>query len=355
MKPSEQIVVSIIIPVYNSEKTIGKCLDSLVGQTYKDIEIICVNDCSKDNSLSVLEEYLAKDKRIVIINHAENKNAGGARNSGIRASKGEYICFVDNDDWLRNDAIELLVKASDNASYDIIAPQWAIAEADGTEIPQSNFIIGSNRDASIRKLIMEGGHILGVLFRRSMVLEYEVFFPEKHYWEDNAIYACFFLPSKSMIVIADVLYFYYVGVQNSSSRSISLNKVIDRVASTNMLIENVKERSFYDQYAAEFDYRYMDLSTYTLELLTEIPYKVAKPMAEYLQAKITAMLPNKYFDKFEPQFKERLLNPVGYLRKERNKRIMKNIKSFIHSIRHKVIVVVKKLLGINPNKLIYSN
>lgn len=151
MKVADNILVSIIIPVYNSEKTIGKCLDSLVGQTYKDIEIICVNDCSQDNSLSVLEQYAAKDKRIVIINHGENKNAGGARNSGIRAAKGEYICFVDNDDWLRLDAIELLVKASDHASYDIVAPQWAIAKADGSTEPQPNLVVGTDREASIRK------------------------------------------------------------------------------------------------------------------------------------------------------------------------------------------------------------
>lgn len=354
MKVADNILVSIIIPVYNSEKTIGKCLDSLVGQTYKDIEIICVNDCSQDNSLSVLEQYAAKDKRIVIINHGENKNAGGARNSGIRAAKGEYICFVDNDDWLRLDAIELLVKASDHASYDIVAPQWAIAKADGSTEPQPNLVVGTDREASIRKLIIEGVRMLGVLYRRSMIIENNVFYPERLFWEDNAIYACFFLPSKSIVVIEDVLYYYFIGVQNSSSKSISYIKVRDRVTSTDLLLDNVKLRGFYELYADEFDYRWLSLTTCTLELLTCIRYTDAKPMVEYLQKRISELLPNKYFDKFEPDCQQRLLHPIEYLKRERKKRIRTNIKSFLHSVRHNIVVVVKKLFGMDPTKSIYN-
>ena len=90
--------VSVIIPVYNAEKYLHECLDSIVNQTLKEIEIICVNDGSTDNSLSILEEYRQKDNRITILTQ-ENKGAGAARNAGLNIAKGEYLSFLDSDDY----------------------------------------------------------------------------------------------------------------------------------------------------------------------------------------------------------------------------------------------------------------
>jgi glycosyltransferase involved in cell wall biosynthesis len=103
--------ISVIIPVYNVEKYLAQCLDSVINQTYKNIEIICVNDGSTDGSLKILEQYAAKDKRIKIISQ---KNAGlnGARNTGLRNATGTYITFIDSDDWMDLDWVE---KAHDAA------------------------------------------------------------------------------------------------------------------------------------------------------------------------------------------------------------------------------------------------
>lgn len=101
------IKVSIIVPVYNVEKYIRCCLDSLVNQTMSNIEIICINDGSTDNSLEILEEYAKKDDRIKIINQ-ENKKQGAARNRGIEIAQGEFIGFVDSDDWVDLDYFEKL-------------------------------------------------------------------------------------------------------------------------------------------------------------------------------------------------------------------------------------------------------
>ena len=92
--------ISVIIPVYNAEKYLDKCLESLENQTLEGIEIVCVNDGSKDNSLEVLNRHAEKDKRIKVINQ---KNAGvsAARNKGIRTARGKYITFVDADDFIK--------------------------------------------------------------------------------------------------------------------------------------------------------------------------------------------------------------------------------------------------------------
>lgn len=109
--------ISIIIPVYNTEKYLSRCLDSAINQTLKDIEIICVNDGSTDNSLDILKEYAAKDNRIKIISKG-NEGAAITRNIGINVATGEYIGFIDSDDYVDLDYFEELY--SNAPQYDVI-------------------------------------------------------------------------------------------------------------------------------------------------------------------------------------------------------------------------------------------
>lgn len=111
--------VSVIIPVYNVEKYLRDCLDSVVNQTIKDIEIICVNDGSTDGSLYILNEYCSNDDRFVIINQ-ENQGLSVARNNGLNSASGDYIAFIDSDDYLlNNDYFEKLYNACEKYSADI--------------------------------------------------------------------------------------------------------------------------------------------------------------------------------------------------------------------------------------------
>ena len=102
-------LLSVIIPVYNVEPYLEQCLDSVVNQTYKNLEIICINDGSTDNSLKILEKYQKKDKRIKVINQ-KNKGVSVARNAGLDVATGEYIAFVDSDDYLELNAYEESMK-----------------------------------------------------------------------------------------------------------------------------------------------------------------------------------------------------------------------------------------------------
>ena len=97
--------VSVIIPVYNSSEYIRHCLDSLLSQTLEDIEILCVDDGSTDDSLSILEEYSRKDERVRVLTQ-ENAGAGAARNHGLREARGKYLSFLDSDDYFEPDMLE---------------------------------------------------------------------------------------------------------------------------------------------------------------------------------------------------------------------------------------------------------
>ena len=112
--------VSVIVPVYNVEKYISKCLDSLVNQTLKDIEIIVVNDGSPDNSQKIIDKYIKKYPNKVKSFIKENGGQGSARNLGLEHSKGEYISFVDSDDWLDYDALEKMYNVAKKEKSDIV-------------------------------------------------------------------------------------------------------------------------------------------------------------------------------------------------------------------------------------------
>ena len=116
---NEEYKISIIVPVYNVEKYLSQCLDSLINQTMKEIEIICVNDGSKDKSLEILNEYAAKDERLVILDQ-QNSGVSVARNNALKHIRGEYYMFVDSDDWLDLDTCEVAYSYAMNYKAEIL-------------------------------------------------------------------------------------------------------------------------------------------------------------------------------------------------------------------------------------------
>lgn len=111
-------LVSIIVPVYNVEKYLEKCIESIINQSYKNIEIILVDDGSQDKSSKICDEYKLKDNRIITI-HKKNGGVSTARNIGLKKAKGKYIQFIDSDDYIEKNMVEVLVKSLDNTEYDL--------------------------------------------------------------------------------------------------------------------------------------------------------------------------------------------------------------------------------------------
>ena len=123
--------ISVIVPVYNVEKYLDKCLESIVHQTYRNLEIILVDDGSSDNCPAMCDEWAGKDKRIKVI-HKENGGLSSARNAGLDFATGEYIVFVDSDDWLDTDAVEKLLRAAVENRADIVASGFYFENESGT-------------------------------------------------------------------------------------------------------------------------------------------------------------------------------------------------------------------------------
>ena len=111
--------ISVIVPVYNVEPYLIECLESIINQTYRDLEIILIDDGSTDKSGDICEEYAKKDDRIIVI-HQSNQGSASAKNAGLRKASGEYLAFVDSDDFLQEDAYEFMVRQLEEYHADII-------------------------------------------------------------------------------------------------------------------------------------------------------------------------------------------------------------------------------------------
>lgn len=230
---------SIIIPVYNVEQYLRKCLDSVLEQSYKgDYEVICVNDGSTDSSLAILEEYAEKRDKIKIINQA-NGGLSEARNAGLRAAQGEYIWFVDSDDWIEYNSLDVLSKNLDNE--DVICFNGKRYFEDGTkETPDEGIDITNisgwdyyNRYAlQTRKF-----HFVCVVLRaykREFLLSNNLFFEPGMYHEDNLFtpFLCYY--AQKVEVIPDILYYYRIR-EGSITQTFNEKRLSDKIKIANLL------------------------------------------------------------------------------------------------------------------------
>lgn len=189
--------VSVIIPVYNTEKFLRKCLDSVCNQTLQDIEIICINDCSTDGSLEILREYAGKDNRIKLIELFENGGAAKARNIGIDIAHGEYIGFVDSDDFVDLDFYEKLYNKAVETGADAVKGVYKYSE--------NGFI-----ELSINQKIEEDKfnfvcEYCSAIFRRQLIKENNLYFPDLKEMEDPVFAISFAIKAQKIEVISEAV------------------------------------------------------------------------------------------------------------------------------------------------------
>lgn len=319
-------LVSIVVAVYNAEEFLARCLDSLLSQTYKDIEVICVNDASTDNSQAIINEYVKKDNRVRTIIHEKNMNAGGAMNDGIKAARGEYVCIVDNDDWLDNSCVAELSKASDGNTIDIITCDWYRYFSEDNKTAIKNLSDSFNKTDNVVYSLKNGWRLLGSLIRRSIFVDNNLFFPESVFFEDNAIATCILCYAESIRPIHLPLY-YYCDTPGSVTRSISEKKVLDRMETTQLFLQNLESRGFVTSDNRDLiHYRYLLYSYNTLVMLTESREKWANFVIQELSDRINNIMPNNTLLQLRPQLVSALSKPSCYYRK---KRLINGIKEII--------------------------
>lgn len=217
------IKVSIIIPVYNSEKYLRQCLDSVVKQTLKDIEIIVINDGSTDNTLKIIQEYATKYKNIKIIDK-QNEGCYKARNIGLETATGEYIAFLDSDDYIESNIYEKLYLKAKQTNADIVSSNYYISQNNKLKVvdfsSSAKLLEKSNNKVIGAKNIILDAIIWNRIFKRQMLVEKQITFHSDIYMADDAFFHIItMLNAEKIVYISDILYTYRILRKNSITAS----------------------------------------------------------------------------------------------------------------------------------------
>lgn len=200
--------ISIIVPIYNVELYLHRCVDSLLRQTYKNFELILVDDGSPDNCGAICDEYAAADSRICVI-HKPNGGLSDARNAGLEVVQGEYIAFVDSDDWVAKDYLERLMATLIDTGADIC--ECDVLRTSGEEIcPEQGTPVVYETAEALLQLIHDGvfrQYVWNKLYRREVIAD--ILFPKGKTNEDEFWTYQVFGNAKMVAKISDVLYFYF--------------------------------------------------------------------------------------------------------------------------------------------------
>lgn len=221
--------VSIIVPIYNDEKNIRSCINSIIAQTYKNLEIILVDDASRDTSLEICKEYAVSDDRINVLHNSHNYGLSGSREIGYQQATGEWLCFVDHDDCMCSQAIEWLLNFADEKT-DIVAGKYK-------NIPNKNFeqyvweevgkpdVLVLNHDSTVDTLGHFGQYgvsecLWGKIYRRELfanieILEYKERFSQV-YFEDVLLTSALFKACKQMKIVDKNIYIHRVDYNSVS-------------------------------------------------------------------------------------------------------------------------------------------
>ncbi|MBO6290243.1 MAG: glycosyltransferase [Alphaproteobacteria bacterium] len=239
--------ISIIVPVYNVEAFLPQCLNSILAQTFTDFELICVDDGSPDNSGKILDDYAAKDARIKVI-HQQNAGLVGARNSGVDMAGGKYICFVDSDDHIAPQLLEICYTLAEKENADWVCFQMQTVRADEEIKPikyntsELDYIVTNNPliYCTAKQKYELGFSVWSKLYLRSFYLQHR--FDLKIRFEDYPQTLDFCASHPKTVCLKEPLYFYTDNCESISRSNFTVQKIKDYHTGLNYVYEIYKSR-----------------------------------------------------------------------------------------------------------------
>lgn len=331
--------LSVIVPVYNmaADDKLKWCLDSLVHQTLpdEDIEIIAVDDASTDNSFALMKEYEQQyPGRFIAVHSPVNHHQGGAKNIGLTIAGGEWIGFIDADDWVTADYYEVLLKKADETGADMVGCDYSLVNSHTMEVGQ---VVHNNTfeqtgvmdKEKYKKLLLDTGSLVVKIYKRELVFgefdpaiqganamgsgsasaswQQEAYekrvhiFPEDIFYEDNAISNTWMLRSKHFEYIQEPLYYYYQH-DASTVHTISKKNLEDRMVAGRMILEQAHKYGYFEDYKEEIEFMYIVLF-YVNTLFSAMPieqhiqdrYNFCRQLGEEMKATFPEFEKNKYY------------------------------------------------------------
>lgn len=253
--------VSILIPAYNAEKTIKKCLDSVISQTFSNIEILLVEDCSEDNTLTICQQYAQKDDRVKLI-QGEHKGISAARNQGLEQATGRWLMCVDADDYLAADYVMQMYHRKKQCDAELVISNYYNVDEEERKAYDLKVNKQITREQYIEQLIQDPSHYyFGVVWNKlydlNMIKEHKLCFPEKVSLGEDFIFNMDYLYLCKNIGILDFAGYYYVqkNITSESRKDIAL---IDRLTQRNSMFASYKiffwRLGVYEKYRKDVEY-----------------------------------------------------------------------------------------------------
>ena len=251
--------ISIIIPVYKTEKYLKKCLDSILKQTYKNLEIILVDDGSPDSSGKICDEYAQKDKRIVVV-HQKNFGVSYARNVGLNIATGEYVAFVDSDDWIDSNMYEVMLSQIKKNNFDIVRCSYLkeyeseTQKVDHFYKENTEINLGEVRK-NILKLLVTGkihAYLPLLLIRKAIILDEMRFNSFVSMREDLIWLIAVLAKAKNISILTDTMYHYYQNENSATNSKRNREKNIkDMIIVYEEIYKTLEENKLLDIYLNE--------------------------------------------------------------------------------------------------------
>ena len=283
--------VSIIVPVYNAEKYLDRCLNSLVHQTLQDIEIILVNDGSTDGSAAILQKYAEQHPGLIRLFHKENGGQGSARNLALEYADGEYIGCVDADDAVALDMFEKMYQMAKEKNCDAVA-------CDTYTVRDGRKDYAAFRDYNAKADMFKNAWVspCNKIIKRSVYAQSKVRFPEGCIYEDTAWFGELIPYLNVMKTVREPLYYRYVN-KNSTMTAAQGMRTAQIFPVMNHVVAYYKQSGLYDAYYAELEYFYIRIL-----LLSSLLKRIAKIHDRALRSEYTNQTLQEVYEKF-PDFR----------------------------------------------------
>ncbi|HEY5587614.1 MAG TPA: glycosyltransferase [Candidatus Paceibacterota bacterium] len=303
----KEIKISVIIPVYNTQEYLRKCIESVLLQTLNDIEIIIVDDGSTDNSLNIIKEFV--DRNNIILISKENEGQGAARNNALDVCSGKYIAFLDSDDYIEKNMLEDMYLKANKYNLDILICKYKCVDINGIEIIGETVEFVDSQIIDSDKCIKEfftnntvEGFSWNKIFHRRLFTEENIRYPTNMKYED--IPTVFNLISNSnKIGFINNKYYYYVQRTDSTTNDLSVKNIKDHLLSMEMIYDILKKRNLVKKYEQEYQYYFLKsiIDYYSLiycnkDKREDIKFEILKIEFKFkIKIHYTKFVFNKYF------------------------------------------------------------
>lgn len=295
---------SVIVPVYNVERFLAKCLDSILLQDYDDYEIVAVNDGSTDNSARILEEYAQKTDKLRVV-HQQNRGLGGARNTGIAHAEGEYLFLLDSDDYIAPHALRHIVEYLDRFHLDVLAFDWQKVDEQGNYLERATMQEYEEQFTLLpaKQLLLFEPTGCTKVYRRELFVQNGIVYPERLWYEDLATTFKVAPFLTAFGYLKEPLY-YYVQQPQSITHSRNTERMMEIITAMDSEIAFYRERGLLEEYSRKLEWNcFLHCVYYSAFRVLMCGYRPGQmeTLWKYCKSQFPKMEENEYIRKYKEQ------------------------------------------------------